>query len=113
MVVQFTVGNYRSIKDPVTLSLVSGSNNNKHVFKTRNIRLVPSAVVYGANASGKSNLLRAMAFMRSLVLNESKVVQSTDELPYDPFRLSTDTENAAGMFEIVFITNDTRYRYGF
>jgi AAA15 family ATPase/GTPase len=113
MMVQFTVKNYRSINDQVTLSLVSGSKNDKYTIEARGMSLLPSAVVYGANASGKSNVLRALSFMRSLALNESKVVQSTDELPYDPFRLSTETENAPSMFEVVFLAGQSKYRYGF
>ena len=113
MLVQFTVDNFRSIKDTATLSMVSGSENEKNVFVARNQRLLRSAVIYGANASGKSNVLRALAFMRSLVLNEPKIVQSTDVLPHEPFRLSTETARASSTFEVVFIADETKYRYGF
>ncbi len=113
MLVQFSVDNFRSIKDTATLSMVSGSDNEKNTFVARNYRLLRSAVIYGANASGKSNVLLALAFMRSLVLNEHKIVQSTDVLPHEPFRLSTETENASSTFEVVFVADGTKYRYGF
>jgi AAA15 family ATPase/GTPase len=113
MLIQFSVDNFRSIKDTVTLSMISGSDNDKNDFSARNYRLLRSAVIYGANASGKSNVLLALAFMRSLVLNEHKIVQSTDVLPHQPFRLSTETEKASSTFEAVFIMDDIKYRYGF
>lgn len=113
MLIQFSVNNFRSIKDTITLSMVSGSDNEKNTFTTRNYRLLRSAVIYGANASGKSNVLLAFAFMRSLVLNEHKIVQSTDTLPHEPFRLSTETEHASSTFEVVFVVDTIKYRYGF
>jgi AAA15 family ATPase/GTPase len=70
-------------------------------------------VIYGANASGKSNILRAMGFMRNLVLNKFKITQSTDKLLHYPFRLNTETEQASSYFEIVFFLEGTKYRYGF
>lgn len=113
MLVQFTVDNFRSIKDPVTFSLVSGSSDGTNSVGIGKYRLLKSAVIYGANASGKSNVLKALAFMRSLVLNDTKVVQSTDRLPHEPFRLSTETEGASSSFEIVFFADQVKYRYGF
>ena len=113
MLVQFTVNNFRSIKDTATLSMVSGSSNDKNVFTTGKLGLLRSAVIYGANASGKSNVLRALSFMRSMVLNEDKIVQSTDVLPHDPFRLSTETAQASSTFEVIFVVDSVRYRYGF
>lgn len=54
-----------------------------------------------------------MAFMSRFVLNKYKIIQSTDKLPHDPFRLSTETEDASSSFEIVFFIDDIKYRYGF
>lgn len=113
MLIQFTVENFRSIKDSVTFTMVSGSNNKINVFDVRNYQLLSSAVIYGANASGKSNILKAFNFMKSMVLNNSKIMQSTDRLPYEPFRLSTETENASSTFEVVFFKHGIKYRYGF
>lgn len=117
MLIQFTVDNFRSIKDPVTLSMISGTNNMKNVFPARNYPLLSSAVIYGANASGKTNVLKAFGFMRAMVLNTKKVIQSTDTLLHEPFRLSTETESASSSFEAVFfvISSDKtiKYRYGF
>jgi AAA15 family ATPase/GTPase len=114
MLLQFSVNNFRSIKDTVTFSMNTASNKaSEHSFEVRNYHLLKSAVIYGANASGKSNVLRAMGFMRDLVLNKPKITQSTDELPHEPFRLHTETENASSYFEIIFFIEDIKYRYGF
>lgn len=112
MLLQFSVSNYRSIKDKITFSMLS-SSKNENTFKIKKYNLLNSAVIYGANASGKSNLLRAMAFMGRIVLNKTKVIQSTDTLPHDPFRLNSSTQDASSIFEIVFFINEIKYRYGF
>ncbi len=114
MLLQFSVNNFRSIKDTVTFSMNTASNEaSKHSFQARDYHLLNSAVIYGANASGKSNVLKAMSFMRNLVLNKPKITQSTDDLPHQPFRLNTETEQASSYFEIVFFLEDVKYRYGF
>ncbi|MGB3962137.1 MAG: ATP-binding protein, partial [Sulfurimonas sp.] len=113
MFLQFSVNNFRSIKETVTFSMVCGAKDNDNFFSVGKYDLLPSAVIYGANASGKSNLLRAMAFMRNMVLNKDKVIQSTDTLAYDPFRLNTSTKDASSTFEMVFLINEVKYRYGF
>jgi AAA15 family ATPase/GTPase len=89
------------------------SKDEGNSFKIRKYELLNSAIIYGANASGKSNLLKAMSFMGMLVLNKSKVIQSTDTLPHEPFRLNIETENSSTSFEIVFFINEIKYRYGF
>ena len=116
MLIQFSVNNYRSIKDTISLNMmVSKSKNDKlkNYFSVRNYNLLRTIVIYGANASGKSNIVRAMAFMRNLVLNSFKIIQSTDKLPHEPFKLSTETENSSTTFEIIFFKDNIKYRYGF
>ncbi len=113
MLLQFSVNNYRSIKDTAVFSMQTASQDEGNCFQVRDYQLLNSAVIYGANASGKSNLLKAMAAMRSLVLNNYKISQSTDKLPHDPFKLSNETEEASTTFEIVFFVQNVKYRYGF
>jgi hypothetical protein len=121
MLIAFNVGNYRSFKQVVTFNMMSAklSSKNKeldtnNIFPiTRSISLLKSAAIYGANASGKSNLLKAMAFMRHFVLTSSKESQSTEPIPVENFRLSTETESKPSYFEIVFFLSGKRYRYGF
>lgn len=77
------------------------------------LSLIKSAAIYGANASGKSNLIQAINFMRWFVLNSSSRTQITDEINVDGFRLSTETINKPSFFEMVFVLNKKIYRYGF
>lgn len=113
MLVEFKVNNFRSIKDTATFSMLTSSKDEENCFEVRNYNLLKSSIIYGANASGKSNLLKAMAFMGRLVLNRYKIMQSTDLLPHDPYRLSVETENESSTFEIVFFIDEIKYRYGF
>jgi AAA15 family ATPase/GTPase len=117
MLIEFKVENFRSFKDIATLSMVASPDKEQLDTNTVKIndklRLIRSAAVYGANASGKTNLFKAMAFMRNFILNSSKESQSTEKIPVDRFRLSTETEEMPSTFEITFIIDNIRYRYGF
>lgn len=115
MLVNFTVGNYRSFKDKKTLSLEATAITElpEAVIECNNIRLLPSAVIYGANSSGKSNFLKAitdfwMMVMRSSSFNSS---QTTGVLP---FLLNKRTSQEPSFFEVEFISKSNQYyRYGF
>ena len=114
MLIRFMVNNFKSIKDTLELSLVSGTNNNMgNTRKVGKFELLPSAVIYGGNASGKSNVLEAFAMMKRIILNQDKVIQSQDLLPYNPHRLCTETEESPTVFDIVFTIGEVRYQYGF
>ena len=113
MLLQFTVNNFKSIKDTTIFSMATSSKDKGKSFKVKKYELLQSAILYGANASGKSNFLKAMAFMRRIVLNQDKVMLSTDRLPHYPFQLSTETEDSSSSFEMVFFINAIKYRYGF
>ena len=79
----------------------------------KDLRLLKSTAIYGANSSGKSNLAKALSFMKWFMINSSKETQSTEKINVEPFRLSTDTENQPSFFEIVFLLEGKQYRYGF
>lgn len=115
MLLEFSVGNYLSFKTKTTLSLAATSikeHVDTNIFSTERLDLLKGAVIYGANASGKSNFIKAMSTMRRLVL-QSFEQSSTYELDIVPFLLNTDTEQSASFFETVFIIDNIRYRYGF
>ena len=116
MLLQFTVGNFRSFKDKATLSMEGTADDwleEYNVGKEGENRLVKAAAIYGANASGKSNFLAAMAKFRDLVKKSSKETQTGEKLPFSPFRLNAETESKPSFFEVIFMQNGTRYRYGF
>ncbi|MBN2147988.1 MAG: AAA family ATPase [Anaerolineales bacterium] len=121
MLIEFTVGNFRSFKEPITLSMVAAKlkardprvNENNTIVIDEKLTLLTSAAVYGANASGKSNLVQALRFMRDFVLGSSRDTQVAEPIDVESFRLSTETTDAPSFFEAVFITKGTQYRYGF
>lgn len=121
MLIEFSVGNYRSFKEQVTFSMVATNleskdksldENNVFVIDD-NLKLLKSAAIYGANASGKSNLAKALGFMRRFMINSSKETQSTEKIEVEGFKLSTVTSTEPTFFEIVFLMNQKKYRYGF
>jgi AAA15 family ATPase/GTPase len=117
MLVEFSVANYLSFRDKVTLSMVATrkrEHTEANTIQTKDLRLVKTAVIYGANASGKSNLIEAMSSVRRFIRDSSKESQVGEEISWvDSFKLSTQTENEPSFFEVVFISDNVRYRYGF
>ncbi len=121
MLIEFSVGNYRSFKETVTFSMVAAKisakdkklDENNVFIVDKQLSLLKSAAIYGANASGKSNLAKAVDFMRWFVLNSSKETQTNEAISVERFLLSEVTEHEPSFFEIIFILNGTRFRYGF
>ncbi len=116
MLIQFTVGNFKSFKDKATLSLEATPDEwreEDNVFSSNGKRLVKAAAIYGANAGGKSNFLAAMERFRELIKESSKDTQKGEPIPVAPFRLHAATENKPSFFEAVFLQNGKRFRYGF
>ncbi|OQX76902.1 MAG: ATPase, partial [Bacteroidetes bacterium 4484_276] len=114
MLIKFTVGNFLSFYKNRSISFEAKgiSELKQNVVKINNQKLLRSAVVYGANSSGKSNLLKAMDRMRDCVLNSVKLNDS-DELDFSPFLLSKKSEDEPTFFEVTFLYQDKRFRYGF
>ncbi|ELX8377527.1 ATP/GTP-binding protein [Providencia vermicola] len=117
MLIEFSVENYFSIKEKQTISLVSGKFKEltKNVYypdEISNLGILKSAVIYGANAAGKSNLLLAVRSMVDIIIHSSSN-NLGEPLPITSFKLSSKTINAPTEFEIVFIVDGVRYQYGF
>nr|WP_195462041.1 ATP-binding protein [Alistipes sp. D31t1_170403_E11] len=114
MLINFTVGNYRSFKERKSLSMEATAikEHNEYVKIRGNLKLLPSAVLYGANSSGKSNLIKALSTFRRIIVSSSKL-NSTDNIPVVPFLLSDETENQPTTFEIEILVEADIYRYGF
>ena len=121
MLIEFNVENYRSFRNEANFSMVAAKIVSKDkkldqeniIQVDSKLSLLKSAVIYGANASGKSNLHAALRFMRWFVLSSSKESQEGELIAIEPFRLSTETEKQPSVFEIIFILNKRKYRYGF
>ena len=114
MLIEFTVGNFLSFKDRKTLSLEATAikDNPDNVITTGKYSLLRSAVIYGANSSGKSNFIKALEMMSNIVMNSAQN-NSTSKINVTPFLLSTETEKQPSFFEILFLIDGIRYRYGF
>ena len=115
MLIEFTVGNFLSFKDKKTLSLEAApitEHLESNVFKTNQFELLKGAVIYGANSGGKSNFIKAMSTMRRIVLH-SLEFSSAKKLDVTPFLLNTETEKSPSFFEVLFLVDNIRYRYGF
>ena len=114
MLIEFTVGNHLSIKEKKTLSLEAASIKEfeENVITVGNYKLLRSAVIYGANSSGKSNFINSLTMMQKIVTESAKKT-SIDNIPVIPFLLSTATEKEPSFFEVLFLIDELRYRYGF
>lgn len=119
MLVEFRVKNFRSLRDEQVLSLVASTDKtllDTHAVGT-GLKAAPyllkSAVVYGANASGKSNLVKALQYMRGVVLESAALPpgQAFDRL--QPFKLDAASSQQPSEFEVTFIVDEVRYQYGF
>uniref|UniRef100_UPI0025D095F0 AAA family ATPase n=1 Tax=Sulfurimonas sp. TaxID=2022749 RepID=UPI0025D095F0 len=115
MLIDFTVENYKSIKDSITFTMEATAiqDHSKNIFEDGKQTLLKSSVIYGPNASGKSNLLNAMNFMRSFVENSATEYKPNDTIEVEPFKLNTLTKKKPSLFETTFIHNEIKYRYGF
>lgn len=115
MLVQFKVANYRSIKDQVVLSMLSSKDqeHGEHLIDVgMKDKFLKSSIIYGANASGKSNVLFAFNFMVNYVLtsHEKQLHIPTGRVP---FKFDPNTPEKPSSFEVVFISEQVKYVYGF
>jgi len=114
MLLEFTVGNFRSFLQKRTLSLQAQKLSEEakdNVAKVFSYNILKTLAVYGANSSGKSNLVNALHKMATCVLSSVRL-NDNDVLRFDPFLLSKEN-NEPTFFEITFIKNGFCYRYGF
>jgi len=114
MFVEFRVRNFRSFRDEQVLSLVASRDKtlDENCVQEGDLRLLRAVGVYGANASGKSNLIKALGWMRDTVL-DSAGYKPGQELTITPFLLDARSSQEPSMFEVTFYHEGTRYQYGF
>lgn len=116
MLIEFSVENFKSIKDKAILSLVSTKDDSlqSNLINCTQIepdKLLKTAVIYGANASGKSNIISAINFLKALVLN-SHNHQQGQGVAFTPFKLDKETINKPTKMEAIFIQKNIKYVYG-
>ncbi|MDI9312987.1 MAG: ATP-binding protein [Limnohabitans sp.] len=113
MIVNFSVQNFGSIKDKQTLSFEAEKSTHledHYIIKTNSgLRLLKLALIYGANASGKTTILKALDFLREIVLEPAK--KKTDSLEFNPFLFDSKTPKQNSVISLDFIQNEVRYFY--
>ncbi len=119
MLVEFNVSNFLSFRDQATLSLVKAKSaelEDSNTFLPEAFStpaLLKSSVLYGANAAGKSNLIKALDTMREIVVNSAREGQAGEKLSIKPFLLDDSSSLQPSEFEATFVSDGVRYQYGF
>jgi len=119
MLLRFGVANHLSIRDKQELSLVALSSikdDDEALIETaasRNHRVLPTAIIYGANGSGKSNFTDALSWMSGAVVKSQRSGDPEKGVPRKPFRLDPRYFTKPSLFDIDFVTDGVRYHYGF
>lgn len=112
MIINFSIQNFGSIKDKQTLSFEANKSTHledSYIINSNGFRLLKLALIFGANASGKTTILKALEFLRDIVLEpESK---KTDELSFKPFLFDPATPDQNSVLSIEFLQNQIKYFY--
>ena len=119
MILEFTLENYRSFRDRATWSMEPEARikerdpdvNDRNTTRAGDVDLLKVAGIYGANASGKSNIVRGLFTLRSLVLHSSKETQAGEGFPIEPFKLDATTAHAPTTLEVVALAHELQFRY--
>ncbi|WP_287129146.1 ATP/GTP-binding protein [Candidatus Cyanaurora vandensis] len=120
MLIEFKVANFRSIREEQALSLVA-SNYEKDLpdcVIERNlpglagVKFLRGAAIYGANASGKSNVLKAVQFLADFVRHSATKIEPGDPTGTEPFKLDQISIHQPSKFEITFVVEEIRYLFG-
>lgn len=112
MIIKFSVQNFGSIKDKQTLSFEADKSNHLeeyYIIPINGMRLLKLGMIYGANASGKTTVLKALDLLRNIALKPKE--KKTDELDFNPFLFDSETPNQNTILSIEFIQNSVRYYY--
>jgi hypothetical protein len=117
MLIQFRVENHRSLRDEQVLNMVAADLDEKggeRLIHAEGLEhaLLPAVAIYGANASGKSNVVGALSFMRKAVLKSHRLWEPEGGTPQEPFALSAKV-NEPSLYEVDIVLEGTRFRYGF
>jgi uncharacterized protein len=117
MLIEFRVENHRSIRDEQVLTMEAGRVGSDDDPIPRAVpgssnKLLPVVALYGANASGKSNVLSALTFMKEAVMFSHRSWSPDDGIPRDPFAWG-QKRSEPSLYEVEFIADGVRYRYGF
>ena len=118
MLLRFEAGNVFSIAETQELSLVASKLKGNQagllpIPGASGFKAVPAALIYGANASGKTNFVRAFMFMRNAILSSHSQGNPQGGVPRVPFALDEESETRPSHFEAEFVASGSRYIFGF
>lgn len=121
MLIEFKVSNFRSIREEQTFSLVAGNVDkeltscviDRELPGLTGVQFLKGAAIYGANASGKSNIIEAIRFVTDFVRRSATKIQPGDPTGAQPFKLDRESPNKPSEFEITFVAEGDRYVFGF
>ena len=114
MLVQFSVENFMSINEKVVFSMLASADKEipENLVECKNEKYLKSAVIYGANASGKTNLLKAINAV-IIMMRNSNNMQPGMKLPISPFKFNEKNINKPTSFEFIMVIDNIKYAYGF
>lgn len=121
MLIEFKVANFRSIREAQTFSLVAGNADkelpgcviDRELPGLSGVRFLKGAAIYGANASGKSNVMETMRFVADLALHSATRLQPGAPTGTQPFKLDRESAGKPSEFEVTFVAEGVRFVFGF
>ncbi|ADY55485.1 abortive infection protein, putative [Syntrophobotulus glycolicus DSM 8271] len=115
MLIKYVFQNFRSFKGKTQLEMRAGAQRtlDENLIRENGLRILPSAVIYGANASGKSNIMMSLALMREIVLQGSLEASSSDLNNLELYPFAHDSEQNPMLFEVEFTNEGSHFLYSF
>ncbi|MDD4604581.1 MAG: ATP-binding protein [Bacteroidales bacterium] len=119
MILEFSISNFRSIRKKQLFTMIASSARSKstNIFNVNlangsSIKLIKSVGIYGANASGKSNIIRALFELRKLIIDTKEISIDKPIPAYDPYLFNINSSNKPVEFEVIFLTKEKqKYQY--
>lgn len=115
MLIQFSFKNFKSFRDEVTLDMTASSikEYSDKIIEDNGNKYLKITAIYGANASGKSNVIEAFSHMKNIIMNSFNSEAKWQNIPLKRFAFNEKSKNSESMFEVFFKNNNEVYQYGF
>jgi len=115
MLIKYVFQNFRSFKSKTQLNMGAGPQRtlDENLIRENGLRILPSAVIYGANASGKSNIIMSLALMREIVLQGSLEASSPDLNNLELYPFAHSPKQNPMLFEVEFSNEGSHFLYSF